>query len=66
MSNKTVVTFHGQLYKVKVGDCAMLTGVEGHPKLGNCGWVRTSTVVNMRNEGDTIETLNTIYKRRKN
>lgn len=66
MSDKTVVTFHGQLFNVKVGDCAMLTGVERHPKLGNCGWVRTSTVVSVRNKGDTIETLNTVYMRRKN
>lgn len=65
MSNKHVVTFLSRMSDVTVGKCCLLAGVQDHPKLGNCGWVRTSTVVHVRNKGNTIETLNTIYTQRK-
>lgn len=40
---------------------ARLEYVVGHPKLGNCRDVRTSTILNIYFDG-TIETKNTIYK----
>jgi hypothetical protein len=40
---------------------ARLQYVIGHPKLGNCRDVRTSTVLHKYFDG-TIETRNTIYK----
>lgn len=65
MSKKQVVTFNGRMSDVTVGKCCLLLGVQDHPKLGDCDWVRTSTVLAVRNKGNTIETLNTIYKQRK-
>ena len=40
---------------------ASLSYVVGHPNLGNCRDVRTSTVLNVYLDG-TIETKNTIYR----
>jgi hypothetical protein len=40
---------------------ARLEYIVGHPKLGNCRDVRTSTVLKVCIDG-TIETKNTIYK----
>jgi hypothetical protein len=42
---------------------ARLHEVIGHPLLGNCFDVRTSSIVEWPNEEGTFTTLNTIYKR---
>jgi len=39
-------------------------GVRNHPALGDVGWVCTSKVVDVREGGRVIETLNTIYIRK--
>lgn len=62
MPKKKVVEFHGFLFEPAVGRSASLTDVKDHPKLGDCEWVRTSRVVEIRDNGKTIETRNTIYK----
>jgi hypothetical protein len=42
---------------------ARLREVTGHPALGDCFDVRTSSIVEWPNEEGTFTTLNTIYKR---
>ena len=65
-SLKTVVTYREWLGPLKVGYTTTLTDVEGHPRLGNQRMVRTSTVEDIRDDGNTIETLNTTYIKKEN
>ena len=46
---------------VAVGSSCDLFGVRGHYRLGDERWVITSTVIDVRDDGKTIETMNTIY-----
>ena len=46
---------------VAVGSSCDLFGVRGHHRLGDERWVITSTVIDVRDDGKTIETMNTIY-----
>lgn len=46
-----------------VGYSAELLWITGHPRLGNPPRVYTSTVLEVRDDGKTIETRNTIYKK---
>jgi hypothetical protein len=50
--------YHSEDSNVLVAKLAFVTD---HPKLGSCYNVRTSAVMDVRNDG-TIETRNTIYK----
>lgn len=58
---KPIVFFDERLGQLKVGHTTVLTKVQGHPVLNDIAMVRTSTVVDIRKDGNTIETLNTIY-----
>ena len=60
-SGKPVVRYSERLGSLKVGRVTTLAGIEGHPLLGDQRLVRTSTVLDVRDDGNTIETLNTIY-----
>lgn len=65
-SLKPVVTYRERLGPLKVGGTTTLTDIEGHPLLGNQLMVRTSTIKDIRDDGNTIETLNTIYIKKEN
>ena len=62
-SGKPVVVFgyESVSFPAKVGQRAYLLDVEDHPLLGNQRYVSTSTVLDIRDDGRTIETRNTIY-----
>ena len=60
-TGKPVVLFTEVLAPLVIGRRAELGGIENHPILGNQDWVRTSGVLEVRNDGNTIETRNTIY-----
>ena len=60
-SGKPVVLFTEVLAPPVIGRRAALGGIENHPRLGNLDWVNTSGVLEVRDDGRTIETRNTIY-----
>lgn len=60
-SGKPVVLFTEVLAPLVIGRRATLGGIENHPRLGNPDWVSTSGVLEVRDDGNTIETRNTIY-----
>lgn len=62
MADKKTVMFEECLTAPRVGARCALGGVKGHYRLGDCDWVDTSFVVEVRDAGRTIETKNTIYK----
>ena len=62
MADKKVVMFERCISAPRVGARCALGGVKGHYRLGDCDWVDTSFVVEVRDAGRTIETKNTIYK----
>ena len=62
MSAKKIVKFAAPLGNPVVGHPCILLGVEGHYRLGTEPVVTTSYVVDIRDEGKTIETKNTIYQ----
>lgn len=59
---KPIVFYQDGGRSAVVGQRADLYGIMGHPRLGDERWVVTSTVVDIRDDGKTIETRNTIYK----
>ncbi len=61
---KPIVFFTEERFPVELGQRADLMGVRNHPALGDVGWVCTSKVVDVREGGRVIETLNTIYIRK--
>jgi hypothetical protein len=63
MSAKKEVHFREVLATPEVGRSAYLLGVTDHYRLGNQLTVYTSYVIDIRDDGNTIETKNTIYKR---
>lgn len=65
MAAKKEVMFREVAWAPVVGDSVTLLGVRGHYRLGDEPVVHTSYVVDVRDNGDTIETKNTIYKRTK-
>ena len=62
MSAKKIVKFAETITVPEVGRRCSLGGVQDHYRLGNCDWVNTSYVVDIRDDGKTIETKNTIYQ----
>lgn len=65
MNSKPVVTFDTPLF-VEEGKRAELTGIKGHPTLGDPAWVSTSAVLSVDYDEQTgsikgFETLNTRY-----
>ena len=62
MSAKKIVKFSHTITVPEVGRSCSLGGVENHYRLGDCAWVNTSYVVEVRDGGKTIETKNTIYQ----
>ena len=62
---KPVVFFGYSSHAPEVGRSVKLHDVERHPRLGSFRGlderVNTSTVLDVRDEGRTIETLNTVY-----
>ena len=62
MAAKKIVKFAAAWTKPVVGHSCILLGVEGHYRLGNEPVVTTSYVVDIRDEGKTIETKNTVYQ----
>lgn len=60
MNAKPEVKFH-HADEVEIGYSAILYGVRGHYYLGDEPIVRTSRVVDIREDGRVIETMNTIY-----
>ena len=63
MSAKNIVKFIGAITVPEVGRRCNLYGVQDHYRLGDCDWVTTSYVVEVRDGGKTIETMNTIYQK---
>lgn len=63
MSAKKEVQFSEVLATPEVGKTAYLLGVRGHYRLGDQMTVFTSYVIDIRDDGNTIETKNTIYKK---
>lgn len=61
---KPIVFFTEARFPVELGQRADLMGVRNHPVLGDLGWVSTSKVLDVREGGRVIETLNTIYIRK--
>ena len=65
---KPVVFFGYSSHAPEVGRSVKLHDVERHPRLGSFRgldeWVNTSTVLDVRDEGRTIETLNTVYMKK--
>lgn len=57
------VVFFKHRPAAEVGYSATLIGVTGHPRLGDVPLVYTSTVLRVSEDGNTIETRNTIYKK---
>lgn len=55
------VVFFDRADNVRIGSKALLWGITNHPLLGDREGVQTSKVVDIRNDGKTIETLNTLY-----
>lgn len=64
MSEKKVVEFSNVYSEPSIGRIALLYGVKGHYRLGDADFVYTSKVVDVRDDGNTIETKNTIYKKK--
>lgn len=64
MSEKKVVLFESAMFTPSVGQMAILYGVEGHYRLGDQDCVYTSITIDVRDDGNTIETKNTIYKKK--
>ena len=62
MAAKKIVKFSHTITTPEVGRRCSLGGVENHYRLGDCDWVNTSYVVEVRDGGKTIETKNTIYQ----
>ena len=62
MSAKKIVKFSEVITAPEVGRRCSLGGVQNHYRLGDCGAVETSYVVEVRDGGKTIETKNTIYQ----
>lgn len=62
MAAKKIVKFAAPLGNPVVGHSCILLGVEGHYRLGTEPVVTTSYVIDIRDEGNTIETKNTIYQ----
>ena len=60
---KPVATYRGSHHDIAEGYCAHLFDVKGHPSLGDCPEVRTSTVVAYDDITGQIETRNTVYRR---
>lgn len=60
---KAIVFFQEQIVPARIGSRALLRGITGHPRLGDCDNVYTTTVEDIRNNGETIETCNTIYRK---
>lgn len=63
MSAKKEAQFSEVLRTPEVGRTAYLLGVKGHYRLGDQLTVFTSYVIDIRDDGNTIETKNTIYKK---
>ena len=66
MAPKKIVFFKEAIFPPEIGKRASLLGVKGHYALGDVpddNFVNTSFVVDIRNDGNTIETKNTIYKK---
>ena len=63
MTSPKPIVFFTESTRAAVGARATLWGITGHPRLGDQDSVRTSTVVDIRDDGNTIETRNTIYKK---
>lgn len=63
MSAKKVVTFGKCLREPAVGYSTILSDVKGHYALGDQPVVTTSYVLSVSDDGNTIETKNTIYKK---
>lgn len=63
MTSPKPIVFFTESTSAAVGGSATLWGVTGHPRLGDLASVWTSTVVDIRDDGNTIETRNTIYKK---
>lgn len=62
MTSPKPIVFFERAITAELDRRAQLSGVTNHPILGNLDWVSTSKVIDIRNNGKTIETLNTIYK----
>ncbi|UFK09554.1 hypothetical protein [Xanthomonas phage DES1] len=60
MTAKKQVKFKEALF-TEVGYGARLFGVKNHYRLGSADYVQTSPVLEIRDDGRTIETKNTIY-----
>jgi len=61
MNAKPEVKFTSAEDPAVVGQQVYLYGVKDHPRLGYQRWVITSPVIDVRDDGKTIETMNTIY-----
>ena len=63
MTSPKPIVFFTESTSAAVGGSATLWGITGHPRLGDLASVWTSTVLDIRDEGNTVETRNTIYKK---